>query len=257
MKIILSPAKQMKTADDDLAYRDLPLLIEQVQELLDHLRNLDEASLQKMWNCSDRIAQQNIGRLREMDLHGRLSPALFSYTGLAYQHMAPGAMTEKQLEYLQEHLFILSGFYGILRPFDGITPYRLEMQSILPGIGDLYGFWKDRLYRAVTEEDHVIINLASKEYADAVAPFLKEDDRMIQIVFGMLQNGKVIQKGTLAKMSRGEMVYWIAENRIEEPEELKKFNAGCAYSEEYSSADTWVYLYTDTGEDHGRKKRNR
>lgn len=242
MKIILAPAKKMQRADDDFAVRDLPVFLEQTQKLLDTMRSLDRADLKKMWNCSDKITDQNMERLAVMNLHEKLSPAVFTYVGLAYQHMAPGAMTEKQLEYLQSHLRILSGFYGVLKPFDGVTPYRLEMQAVMPGTGDLYSFWADRLYREVRDEDGVIINLASKEYSSAIEKYLKENDTMITAVFGEMKNGKVIQKGTMAKMARGEMTWWMAENNIEEPRRLKDFNAGWQFSEELSSEKEYVFL---------------
>ena len=258
MKILLAPAKQMETADDDLPYRQLPEYIEKAQVLLEHLRTLNAEQLQKMWKCSDRIAEQNMERLAVMDLRGRLSPAVFSYTGLAYQHLSPGAMTEQQLDYLEEHLRILSGFYGVLRPFDGITPYRLEMQAKVPGIGSLYDYWGGLLYREVCDEDRLIINLASKEYSDAVSPYLNGTD-MITCVFGEEKDGKVIQKGTMAKMFRGEMVFWMAQNGIRKADDLKRFSAGCTFSTEHSDTHTYVYLLNqaETGEQNGRKERDR
>ena len=165
MRIILAPAKKMQTADDDFVSRSLPVFLNKTEVLLEKMRSMESAELKKMWKCSDQIVRQNEERLRTMDLRNRLSPAVFSYIGLAYQHMAPGAMTEEQLDYLQEHLRILSGFYGALKPFDGVTPYRLEMQAIVPQLGDLYSFWGDALYKEVRDEDGVIVNLASKEYS--------------------------------------------------------------------------------------------
>ena len=242
MKIILAPAKKMQRADDDFAVKGLPVFLSETQQLLDTMRSLDRSQLKKMWKCSDQITDQNIERLAVMDLHEKLSPAVFSYIGLAYQHMAPGAMTAQQLDYLQSHLRILSGFYGVLKPFDGVTPYRLEMQAAVPGIGDLYSFWADTLYREVRDEDGVIVNLASKEYSSAVEKYLDASDTMITIVFGEMKNGKVIQKGTMAKMARGEMTWWMAENRVEDPGRLKEFSAGWQYSEDLSSAYEYVFL---------------
>ena len=122
--------------------------------------------------------------------------------------MMPVVFTSSAMDYVREHLRILSGFYGVLSPFDGVTPYRLEMQAALSvgGSGNLYEFWGDRLYRAVLDEDRTILNLASKEYSKAVEKYLQPEDRLITIVFGELADGRVKQKGTLAKMARGEMV---------------------------------------------------
>ena len=240
MKIILSPAKTMVKADDDLAYRDLPVLMKETEHLLAYMKSLSMEELKKVFRSSDKIVRENYERYRNMNLREGLSPAVFSYTGLAYKHMAPSAMTDAGLSYLQEHLRIISGFYGILKPFDGVTPYRLEMQSVLPGHEDLYAFWKDKIYHAL--QDDLIINLASAEYSSAVAEHLSETDRMITVIFAEKKNGKLIQKGTYAKMLRGEMVYWMAENDIRDPSLMKEFNTGCTYSEEDSEEDRMVFL---------------
>ena len=94
-----------------------------------------------------------------MDLRGRLTPAVLSYEGIQYQYMAPGVFETGQFAYLQEHLRILSGFYGLLRPFDGVVPYRLEMQARLPvdGHRDLYGFWGDKPARALAGETDLLV----------------------------------------------------------------------------------------------------
>ncbi len=238
MKVILSPAKKMVRADDDFTYKDLPVFLADSRKLLAELRTYDEAELKKIWKCSDRLVQENLQRLQEADLERNLSPAVFSYVGLAFQHMAPGALTDAGLDWLQDHLRILSGFYGILKPFDGITPYRLEMQAVLPKTGSLYEFWGDRLYQEMN--DDLIINLASKEYSDAVLPYVR--GRAVTIVFAEEKNGKLIQKGTYAKMARGEMTYWLAENRIEDPDQIKTFRNACHYSEEHSDDNTFVFI---------------
>ena len=151
MRIIISPAKQMREDRDTLPPRGLPGFLPETGRLLTALRNLSPAELQKLWKCNDAIAALNVERLRTMDLEGGLTPALLSYVGIQYQTMAPGVMEHGQYEFLQEHLRILSGFYGLLRPFDGVTPYRLEMQAKLAvdGCRDLYAFWGGRLARAL------------------------------------------------------------------------------------------------------------
>ncbi|MFT4007835.1 MAG: peroxide stress protein YaaA, partial [Lacrimispora sp.] len=110
------------------------------------------------------------------------------------------------------------------------------------GKKDLYELWGDRLYKVVLDEDRVIINLASKEYSQAVEKYLTPKDRFITCVFGELQDGKVRQKGTLAKMARGEMVRFMVENNITEVEKLKEFNClGYRYREEISSENNLIF----------------
>lgn len=131
MKILISPAKKMRSDPDTLAPEALPALLPETERLLAALRAMTPGELQALWRCSDAIAAQNLERLRDMDLRRRLTPALLSYVGLQYQYMAPGVLEQRQYDYLQDHLRILSGFYGVLRPFDGVTPYRLEMGARL------------------------------------------------------------------------------------------------------------------------------
>ena len=132
MRIIISPAKKMREDTDSLAWRNLPAHLEQTQQLCQVLQGMSYDQLKKLWKCNDQIAQLNVERLKTMDLHRNLTPAILSYEGIQYRYMAPGVFTQEELEYVEEHLRILSGFYGLVRPFDGVTPYRLEMQANRP-----------------------------------------------------------------------------------------------------------------------------
>lgn len=124
MKFIISPAKTMNVDTDTFAPQALPRFLEQAEELKNYLQSLDYAACKALWNCSDALAEANFERLQKMDLHRSLTPALFAYEGIQYQYMAPGVFTEEELDYVQEHLRILSGLYGLLCPLDGVTPYR-------------------------------------------------------------------------------------------------------------------------------------
>jgi cytoplasmic iron level regulating protein YaaA (DUF328/UPF0246 family) len=171
MRIIISPAKKMNVDTDSLPWKDLPVFLPQTEALLRQLQNMDDISLKKLWNCNDRIASLNIQRLKDMDLRQHLTPAILAYEGLQYQYMAPTVFSEAEYTYIQEHLRILSGFYGLLRPFDGVTPYRLEMQAKLknPNGNDLYHYWNNLLAETLFHESNYIINLASKEYSLCVS----------------------------------------------------------------------------------------
>ena len=164
---------------------------------------------------------------------------------LQYQHLAPGVLTTEALSYISDHLRILSGFYGILNPFDGVTPYRLEMQVKLPvnGFKDLYDYWGNRLYQSLVDDDRIIINLASKEYSQCIEKYITPKDRFITIEFGEVVEGKVKQKGTLVKMARGEMVRFMAENNISNLDGIKDFHElGFAYSKDLSNAAKYVFI---------------
>ncbi|MDO4307049.1 MAG: peroxide stress protein YaaA [Eubacteriales bacterium] len=245
MKIIISPAKKMNVDTDTFACTALPAFLEKTEILMNWVKTLSFVEAKKLWACNDKIAELNFRRFCGMDLRKALTPALISYEGIQYQYMAPSVFTEKEWDYVQEHLRILSGFYGVLKPFDGVTPYRLEMQAkaCVHGAKNLYDFWGDTLYHEVTDQDRIIVNLASKEYSKCIEKFLKPEDTYITCVFGEKKDGKVIQKGTQAKMARGEMVRYMAENCLEKPEEIKKFDRlDYHFCEELSSPDEYVFL---------------
>ncbi len=244
MRIILSPAKKMNL-DDSLPWQSLPTYLNRTAQILDVLQGMDAPALKRLWKCNDQIAALNVDRLARMDLHRNLTPAILSYEGIAYQRMAPGVFTTQELGYVQEHLRILSGFYGILRPFDGVTPYRLEMQAKLSvgGRKDLYTYWGDALARELLQETDCIVNLASKEYSVCISKYLSADVKFITCVFGEEKNGKIIEKGTMCKMARGEMVRFMAQNQIIEPGGMKAFDLlDFRYAPEYSDDSNYVFL---------------
>lgn len=235
----------MKVDTDSLGWRDLPAFLPDARTLLDRLQQLSDSELQTLWKCSEQLAVRQIANLRQMDLDHNLTPAILSYEGIQYQYMAPGVFTSQALDYIAEHLRILSGFYGILRPFDGVAPYRLEMQARLRmgEAKDLYAFWGDRLARHLFSETDCVLNLASKEYNVCISRYLPSHIRFVTCVFGEEKNGKIIEKGTLCKMARGEMVRYLAERRITTPEEAAGFSSPhYQYAEAYSNESTLVFL---------------
>lgn len=250
MRIIISPAKKMNADMDSLPYRDLPKFLPNTEEICRKLQSMSYEELKKLWKCNDQIAQLNVRRLRDMDLYNRLTPAVLAYEGIQYQYMAPGVFTDREYAYIQEHLRILSGFYGVLHPFDGVTPYRLEMQAKLK-IGeskDLYAYWGDRLAQTFFAETDCVLNLASKEYSICVSKYLPDSVRFITCVFGEEKDGKVIEKGTMCKMARGEMVRYMAQNQISTPEQVKSFNRlNYRFNKSRSDDSTYIFLSDRVG----------
>ena len=250
MRIIISPAKKMRVDTDSLSWRDLPVYLDKTRELLDILRAMEPEELKKLWKCNDSIAELNVQRLTQMDLHSRLTPALLAYEGIQYRYMAPGVFTDREFEYVQEHLRILSGFYGILKPFDGVTPYRLEMQAKLRAgdSKDLYEYWGDSLAMTLFSETECIVNLASKEYSQCICRYLPPSVRMITCVFGEEKNGKVLEKGTACKMARGEMVRYLAENAVTDPEKIRSFDRlGYRFDASRSDDKMFIFINDATG----------
>lgn len=251
MKLIISPAKKMKVDTESFPYRDLPMFLPNTEEICRRLQGMSYDELKTLWRCNDQIAQLNVRRLQEMDLHRRLTPAVLAYEGIQYQYMAPGVFTDQEYAYIQEHLRILSGFYGILRPFDGVTPYRLEMQAKLKigEYGNLYDYWGDRLAKALCEETDCILNLASKEYSICVSKYLSNSVRFVTCVFAEEKCGKPIEKGTMCKMARGEMVRYLAERQITNPEQVKSFKRlNYRFDEFRSDENTYLFIRDRAGE---------
>ena len=245
MKLIISPAKKMNVDTDSLPWQALPAFLPQTETLREALQAMTAGELKALWKCNDKILEQNLERLAGMDLKKNLTPALLAYEGIQYQYMAPGVFTQQQLDWVADHLRILSGFYGLLRPFDGVVPYRLEMQAKLktPAAKDLYAFWGGSLAAALFAETDCVINLASKEYSQCIQKYLPPAARFITCVFGEEKEGKIIEKGTLCKMARGEMVRFLAEQGAQSPEVLKSFDRlGYRFDESRSTPDTFVFL---------------
>lgn len=141
--IIISPAKKMNINNDDIISESMPCFMDKTEYLYSNLKDYSYDDLKKLLACNDEIAELNYSRYKDMNLYKNLSPAILSYEGIQYKYMSPDSFSNSEFDYVSNHLRILSGFYGILKPFDGIVPYRLEMQAKL-AIGtskNLYSFW--------------------------------------------------------------------------------------------------------------------
>ena len=242
MKIIISPAKKMMY-EEVLPYKQLPVFLGKTELLMKYLKSLSRAELKKLLACNDELASLNYERYAAMDLKRNLTPAILSYDGIQYKYMAPQVFEYGYFDYIEKHLRILSGFYGALKPFDGIALYRLEMQAKLKTdfCSSLYDFWGTDIYSEV--KDGLILNLASDEYAKTVRKYLEPDVRFVTCIFGELINGKIREKGVYVKMARGEMVRFMAENNIGDINDIKRFNRlGFSYCKELSDENKFTFL---------------
>ena len=243
MKIIISPAKKMNVKADDFLPSGEPVFLDKTEQLMKWIQGLSLEEKKELWKCNANLLELNTARFSDMDLHRCLTPAVYSYEGIQYQYMAPHVMETDSLEYIKNHLKILSAFYGVLSPFDGVVPYRLEMQAKLKGTPDLYEFWKDDIYNEITKDDNVILNLASKEYSKVIEKYLKDTDTFVTCVFGEIVNDKVVQKGTFAKMARGEMVNYLASIQASSPDEAKGFSRlDFKFREDLSKSNELVFI---------------
>ena len=245
ISIIISPAKKMNICDDDLSPTSIPCFIDKTQILYDTLKSFSYENLKQLLACNDQIAELNYDRYLHMDLTKGFTPCILSYEGIQYKYMSPDSFSNKEFEYINKHLKILSGFYGVLKPFDGVTPYRLEMQAKLKtnNFKDLYDFWGDNIYKEVRKDSDIILNLASKEYSKTIEKYLTPEDKYITCIFGSLKGSKIKVKATEAKMARGLMVRYLATNNIHNINDIKNFSdLSFKYSEKHSSENEFVFL---------------
>lgn len=244
LKVIISPAKKMKRKEDILPYKNVPFFIKEAEMLFSYMKEMSFTELKELWKCSDKLVEENENNLQDANLRKNLSPAILSYEGIQYKYMAPPVFEKQAFIWLEKHLRILSGFYGALCPFDGVVPYRLEMQARFhqKEIDNLYDFWREKLADYVLKDCDCLINLASKEYSKSILKYVPENIRVITCVFGEIIDGKIKEKGTYAKMARGSLVRYMAEHQINDPEQIKQFDElGYQYKKEYSSNTKYVF----------------
>lgn len=216
----------MKIDRDSFPIQSKPQFLDKTRILERFLKSRSNEQLKDLWHASENVTKQSILQLENMNLDERLTPAILAFSGIQYQYMAPDLFTRPALDYIQKNLRILSGFYGMLRPFDGVCPYRLELNTKMVGFRDysLYHFWGSDIAENLFQEDNIVIDLASKQYTRLVKPYLSQGRQLITVDFQELKNDKSKTVGVHAKMARGEMVRYIAEKQIKNPTDLQDFN---------------------------------
>lgn len=200
MKVIIAPAKIMKIDRDSFPIQSKPQFLDKTRILERFLKSRSNEQLKDLWHASENVTKQSILQLENMNLDERLTPAILAFSGIQYQYMAPDLFTQPALDYIQKNLRILSGFYGMLRPFDGVCPYRLELNTKMVGFRDysLYHFWGSDIAENLFQEDNIVIDLASKQYTRLVKPYLSQGRQLITVDFQELKNGKWKTVGVLA-----------------------------------------------------------
>ncbi len=243
MKIIVSPAKAMEEEKTlPTARGTQPLFFEEAVQLHRKLARMTKAELSKLMGISQQLADLNYHRYQQFDETNtteRARPAVYLYAGDTYKGLDAYTLKNSQLDSLQDRLRIITGMYGILRPLDLIQPYRLEMGVKLPvqKKKDLYEFWTAKITNQLNKElkeNELLVNLASQEYAKAVA-VEKIKAPVISPLFKDFKNGQLKIISFYAKKARGAMARYLIEKEIEKAEDLLKWNAmGYQYSERYT-----------------------
>ena len=252
MLITLSPSKgqDFDTPSPSKIYT-VPQQLEDSQLLINEAKKLDVPDVRELMDVSENIAILNVERFNTWQFPftpENAKPALFAFKGDVYSGIQKDKYTDDDLAYAQDHLRILSGLYGALRPMDLIQPYRLEMKTKLknPRGDNLYQFWGERITEQLNEalqkqQEPVLVNLASNEYFKSVKP-KKLDGRLLDINFKESKAGKTRVIAIFAKRARGMMTDFILRNRIEHAEDLKYFGVGgYRFSQQESTENNWVF----------------
>ncbi|MCI6459538.1 MAG: peroxide stress protein YaaA [Clostridium sp.] len=228
MIAIISPAKNMRNLKIDNINPQIigkeRYFTKETEEIIRVLKDLTPWDIQSLMKVNEKIALQSYAYFQDFNFNDKGVCGLLAYDGLVFKNIKAEDFTKEDFDYANKHIRILDAFYGMVNPLDDILPYRLEMQYPIKIQGNnLYKFWDDKIYNKLYSEDNVIVNLASEEYAKTVRRFLNEEDIFIDIDFKVNKDGKLKTLATLAKMARGQMVKYIIENKIDNPEDLKNF----------------------------------
>lgn len=242
MIILLSPSKTLDLSRDNIPEEfTIPKLLEHTKELVNEFEKYSVEELSEMMKISDKIAQINYERFQNFKFPFNLNnskQALLSFKGDVYKNIDVNNYSKDEILFAQQNIIILSGLYGVLRPLDLIQPYRLEMNLKTK-------YWKEKIttyFIKNLKDSEVIINLASKEYSNAI-DMNKIPNRVINCVFKEFKDERYKIIAIYAKIARGTMTNYIIKNRINNPEKLKDFNLdNYKFSKEMSENNEYVFI---------------
>ena len=252
MLVLVSPAKKLDfESDASSAAHSQPDFLEQTSALVNAAKKLSRAKLAQTMKLSDNLAELNYRRFQDFSIPFDLSnarQAAYVFNGDTYIGLDAHSLDEDDMAFAQDHLRILSGLYGMLRPLDLIQPYRLEMGArFQPGRkANLHEFWDDTISQAINEalnqqSDKTVINCASNEYFKAVKT-KRLNGPVITPVFREIKDGQARTLGMFAKRARGMMARFIIKNRIETPDSIKGFKSGgYEYRADLSNDAEWIF----------------
>lgn len=253
MKIIISPAKSLDYRKPvPVAHYTMPRFLDRSQRLVAALRQLHPAEIGSLMGISSKLAELNFERFQQWHLPftpDNARQAVYAFDGDVYDGLDVRSLSGEQVGYLSQHLRILSGLYGVLRPLDIIQPYRLEMGSKLSvdGARNLYHFWGTQIADALNDElagdaDATLVNLASEEYFRSVIP-ASLNARIVTPVFMEYKGDRPRVVALMAKRARGMMVRFMAEQAVDDVEDIKTFDYGrYAFNPDLSVGDRWVFV---------------
>jgi cytoplasmic iron level regulating protein YaaA (DUF328/UPF0246 family) len=258
MLLLLSPAKSLDyDSPAEGVPHSLPQFVSQSAELIDVLKHKTPVQISELMDLSDNLAALNVARYeawRPKFTAKNSKQAVLAFNGDVYDGLEAKSLKPKDLEWAQDHVCILSGLYGVLRPLDWMQPYRLEMGTALTNLRgkNLYQFWGASIAQHLNaqlakEKTPVVVNLASQEYFKAVDQKVLKA-RVIECVFEEYKGGKYKVISFFAKRARGLLARYAIQKHIQNPEKLKDFNLeGYAYAASESDANRWVFRRREKG----------
>lgn len=215
--IYISPAKALKEESEVIFETSKPIYQEEANNLASTIKTFSLSYLKKVMGINEVLAQKVYDYYQ--DFNHNIAPALFKYNGLVYKQISPNTLNDEELDYLKKHLLIGSGLYGILKAFDGISSYRLELNKRIKELGDLTTFYQHKISEYFNEDD-IIINLASDEYSKLLN---NVKAKIIKINFVKQNNERCSMLQTHGKIYRGRMVRFLATNFIENCHDILRF----------------------------------
>lgn len=234
MKFLISPAKSMKKVKDFYVSGTEPIFMNRAISINNDLKSLELSKLKQMFKTSDKLTKQIRNDIIEFN---RLNyPTIYLFNGLQYKYLNYESLDKSSKSYLDNNLFILSGLYGVLKPTDMISPYRLDFKDNVNSYKTFDLYQQDLVDFFDTKE--IYINLMSKEYSNIIDVKIP----MIDIVFAELINDKIVVKSTVAKMARGSFLKYMSEIKADTIDDIKKFDEGFLYNENYSTTNKLIFF---------------
>lgn len=254
MIILLSPAKSLDFETDfNCKSHSIPTFGKEIEVLTSKLKKLSASDLEKMMKISTKLADLNLDRFqkfaKKFDFKNSRQ-AILAFNGDVYNGIEKEKYNENDFKFAQDHVRILSGLYGILKPLDLMQPYRLEMGTDFKkfeiskdlNAKNLYEFWGDKISNELEKSGEKIVNLASEEYFSVINP-KKLSQKIINIIFKENKNGTLKIIGISAKRARGLMTNFAIKNKITDPKDLKKFNEqNYKFDKNLSDETNWIFV---------------
>ncbi|GMQ25083.1 peroxide stress protein YaaA [Algoriphagus sp. oki45] len=249
MLILISPAKTLDYSTPNYTNHSHPDFLSDIKSLVNVMKKKSAKEIADLMHVSENLATLNEERYKTFQKEfnpENSKQAILAFKGDVYTKIEVDSFSQEDFEFAQNHLRILSGLYGLLKPLDLIQPYRLEMGTPLSTSKgkNLYEYWGTKIAKAIqaTAQGRPIVNLASQEYFKAVDQKALKSP-VITVQFKEFRNGKYQIIGLFAKQARGLMTNFAIKNKISDPEQLKTFNEeGYEFSEGLSSTFDWVFV---------------